>query len=114
MSFLHQELSDILRRKTGIVLRPGKQSLIENRIEALCRRQNISSATQLVSRCSEPFFLQELINTITINESLWFRDQHPFDFVVGRLKGSSTPWQVWSAACSAGQEPYSLAMAAQE
>ena len=57
---------------------------------------------------------------MTTNETLWFRDMHPFRILEERLfqefdtEARSRPLNIWSAACSTGQEPYSIAMVADE
>src|SRR5690606_11701847 len=61
-----------------------------------------------------------VVDAMTTNETLWFRDVYPFDILKNRLIPefvSSQPGQrlrIWSAACSSGQEPYSLSMAIDE
>ena len=59
-----------------------------------------------------------VIEAMTTNETLWFRDQHPFsnltDRILPELAENSTSLKIWSAACSTGQEPYSIAITIQE
>lgn len=53
---------------------------------------------------------------MTTNETLWFRDVHPFDILRDRIlpelleKSAGSKLRIWSAACSTGQEPYSISM----
>lgn len=65
--------------------------------------------------------LKELvIDAMTTNETLWFRDNHPFRILQEKLlpefaaRSSITPLRIWSAACSTGQEPYSVGMIVDE
>ena len=59
-----------------------------------------------------------VIEAMTTNETLWFRDQHPFSNLVEKilpdLTSKSSSLNIWSAACSTGQEPYSIAMTIQK
>lgn len=60
----------------------------------------------------------EVIDAMTTNETLWFRDGYPFELLQNHLLPQYTrlgrPLKMWSAACSSGQEPYSLAMSVLE
>ncbi len=59
---------------------------------------------------------EQVINAMTTNETLWFRDIHPYEILKDKLlpelaeKSSSQRLKIWSAACSTGQEPYSISM----
>ncbi len=60
----------------------------------------------------------EVIDAMTTNETLWFRDNYPFELLQNHLLPQymrlGRPLKIWSAACSSGQEPYSLAMSVLE
>ena len=64
---------------------------------------------------------RQIIDAMTTNETYWFRDAYPFEYLKDTLipqlldhKQTSTEIRIWSAACSTGQEPYSLSMAVEE
>ncbi|KZZ30369.1 chemotaxis protein, partial [Oleiphilus sp. HI0085] len=63
---------------------------------------------------------EEVIDAMTTNETLWFRDSHPFTvlkekiFVEADKQNTIAPLKIWSAACSTGQEPYSISIIAKE
>jgi chemotaxis protein methyltransferase CheR len=62
--------------------------------------------------------VQAAINAMTTNETLWFRDNYPFDLLKSKIfpmfNDARKTIKVWSAACSSGQEPYSIAMTFEE
>ena len=115
-SVISTKLSLFILKKTGIVVVPGQQALLENRIELLCKDHGFPNADKLLEALEKPSsgeLLSTFISNITINESLWFRDGHPFEIMVHLLKeqlGHYSKVRIWSAACSTGQEPYSLAI----
>lgn len=115
---------DLVRRESAIVLGPGKEYLVESRLLPLARQAGVSSAAEYVAgaqRRPQPATNKAIVEALTTNETSWFRDAEPFtlmtDSVLPGLVANRTGPQVlriWSAACSSGQEPYSLAMVLQE
>jgi chemotaxis protein methyltransferase CheR len=111
---------DLVRRESAIVLEAGKEYLVESRLLPLARAQgdlDIDSYVDRARRSPHGPVVREIVEALTTNETSWFRDSEPF---VG-LRGSVLPelvaartsarrLRVWSAACSSGQEPYSIAM----
>jgi len=99
-----------------------KSYLIETRLRPILSRHGIASFHDLYFRAkNQPSsgIKDEIIDAMTTNETLWFRDRHPFTIfeekLVGQYEeeiaaGKRNHVSVWSAACSMGQEPYSLAM----
>lgn len=115
-----QHLADLLRSRSGFVLGPEKGYLLESRLTPVARRRGLDTLTQLVQLLrSKPdeLLIHEIVEAMTINESFFFRDTMPFDilskFVLPKLRlsrASAKRLRIWSAACSTGQEPYSIAM----
>jgi chemotaxis protein methyltransferase CheR len=112
-------IRQLVHGKSAIVLDESKEYLIESRLDPLARARRISSIDSLVHRVRNGSVdLQtELIEAITTNETTFFRDLSPFDAlrnqVLPQLLAARAPTRsltIWSAACSTGQEPYSLAM----
>ena len=110
-----------LEQQCGIVLGENKQYLVKSRLAPLMTRFNIESLSKLVSKTLGPHERQlraAVVDAMTTNETLWFRDQYPFELLQNKLfpefKGLSRPLKIWSAASSSGQEPYSIAMAVSE
>ena len=118
---------DTLRRigayvenRSAILCPPDKAYLFESRLRKVIREYNLSGLTELASRLnvSVPSPLGDaVVEAMTTNETSWFRDVHPFEAlrtgIIPELVQTKQPTRklsVWSAACSTGQEPYSLAM----
>lgn len=113
----YQLFRDYLEKQCGIVLGDNKQYLVRSRLSPLLRKFNIDSLAQLVAKVvnSHDRGLREaVIDAMTTNETLWFRDSYPFELLKSQLlakfRGKNSPLRIWSAACSSGQEPYSIAM----
>lgn len=110
-----------LEQQCGIVLGENKQYLVKSRLAPLMARFNVDSLGELVSRTLNPVERQlraSVIDAMTTNETLWFRDDYPFrllkDKVLTELAGKKSSLKIWSAASSSGQEPYSIAMSVLE
>ncbi|WP_408611335.1 CheR family methyltransferase [Bowmanella yangjiangensis] len=108
---------DYLERQCGIVLGDNKQYLVRSRLSPLLRRFNVANLPQLIGNVvngRDRTLREAVIDAMTTNETLWFRDTYPFELLKNELlqkfKGKAGPLRIWSAACSSGQEPYSIAM----
>ncbi len=121
----HQEYADFcsfLESACGITLGDNKHYLVVSRLNRLLEEVGIPSIGELVARleCDVKSGLRErIVDAMTTNETLWFRDQAPFEIlkahILPELAGKSArPVRIWSAACSSGQEPYSISIVAQE
>lgn len=87
------------------------------------REQGCDSLRDLVGRLNRPggtALKEKVIDAMTTNETLWFRDTHPYEILAGRLlpeiaaERKFQKLRIWSAACSSGQEPYSISMVIEE
>jgi len=113
-------VADLVRRRSAIQLAPGKEYLVESRLLTLAREQELADVDAYVTRLragARETDLTAVVEALTTNETSWFRDTSPFTAlrspVVPALldaRGASAHLRVWSAACSTGQEPYSIAM----
>jgi chemotaxis protein methyltransferase CheR len=117
----YHQFRTFLEQQCGIVLGENKQYLVKSRLAPLMVKFNVPSLGELVSRTLSPVDRQlraAVIDAMTTNETLWFRDDYPFKLLAERLLpemvGRRTPLKIWSAASSSGQEPYSIAMTALE
>ncbi|GIU36046.1 chemotaxis protein CheR [Shewanella schlegeliana] len=106
-----------LEQHSGIVLGENKQYLVRSRLAPLMGKYNLPSLSEVVKQSMKPTERQlrtEVIDAMTTNETLWFRDRYPFELLSNSILPSfgrlGRPVKIWSAACSSGQEPYSLAM----
>src|SRR5947207_578426 len=117
-------LQSLLRQKAALVLESSKTYLAEARLLPLARREGCTSVGELLGRLrAAPIngLHEQVIEAMTINETSFFRDLHPFEAlrqevlsgVIERRRGERR-LHIWSAACSSGQEPYSLAMLIRE
>ena len=112
---------EFLEKQCGIVLGDSKQYLVRSRLASLLYKHKYESADELISVVVRGFdrnLLQDVIDAMTTNETLWFRDNYPFDLLIKELLPSlasqNRKIRIWSAACSSGQEPYSIAMSVLE
>jgi chemotaxis protein methyltransferase CheR len=115
---------DLVRRESAIVLGPGKEYLVETRLLPLARKAGAATVSDFVNRAQQrpdPAAHRSIVEALTTNETSWFRDQEPFtvlrEVVLPEFKATRPGPQtlrVWSAACSSGQETYSLALTLQE
>ena len=113
-------ISDFARQHSGIVLGDGKQYLVQNRLEPLLPSVNMHSFDELVVALRSGTDRQlkaRIIEALTTNETSFFRDLYPFqsleNVVLPQLiaaRERERRINIWSAACSTGQEPYSLNM----
>lgn len=113
----YQQFAEYLERQCGIVLGVNKQYLVRSRLMPIVREFEYDGLNTLIQTIinGQNRRLNELaIDAMTTNETLWFRDAYPFDLLSNNLfhdyAKSSRSLRVWSAACSSGQEPYSIAM----
>jgi chemotaxis protein methyltransferase CheR len=112
-------LAQMVRRRSGLVLPPHKAHLIEGRLATVMRRYGFRSVDALVHelRHGRETLARAVTEAMTTNESSFFRDRPAFDnfrdVVLPQLlaaRAETRRLRIWSAACSAGQEPYSIAM----
>ncbi|HLT63523.1 MAG TPA: protein-glutamate O-methyltransferase CheR [Pseudohongiella sp.] len=119
----YQVFRVFLDKACGIVLGDNKQYLVVNRMRRIMDEYRFSTLTALVSAINQhaiPGLKEKVIDAMTTNETFWFRDSAPFDalrdVVFPRLLlEERRPFlRIWSAACSSGQEPYSISMVFEE
>jgi len=117
----YHQFRSFLEQQCGIVLGDKKQYLVKSRLTPLMGKFNIDSLNELVIRTLSPVERQlraAVIDAMTTNETLWFRDDYPFKLLQSKLLSDfakqRTPVKIWSAASSSGQEPYSIAMSVLE
>lgn len=114
----------LVRDRAAIVLEEGKQYLVDNRLSLLARREGLASAQAVIDRLrAAPGgpLQRKVIEAMTTTETLFFRDGKPYDALrnaiipeLMRARGAERRLQIWSCACSSGQEPYSVAMMLRE
>lgn len=117
----YSQFGHYLERQCGIVLGENKQYLVKSRLMPIVREYEFTTLNTLIKAVvnGENRPLNEaVVDAMTTNETLWFRDGYPFDLLskilFEKYAGRSEPLRIWSAACSSGQEPYSIVMAYHE
>ena len=119
----YEAFKKFLQDASGILLGDNKQYLVKSRLRRLLEDNQLESLGDLLERIRRPGQMQlkeTVIDAMTTNETLWFRDNHPFRILSEKLlpemasRATAQPLRVWSAACSTGQEPDSIAMAVEE
>jgi len=115
-------LRSFVEQNSGIVLGDDKTYLAKNRLRILMKREGVVTYKQLIARAKRTRLNKlssQIIDAITTNETLWFRDISPFETLKNIIlpeiidKGTK-PVRIWSVACSSGQEPYSIAIVLME
>ena len=115
----YEFVCELVRHSSANVIGPGKEYLVESRLQNLLPDLGLVSIEQLVAQLRtkrEPALKQRVVEAMTTNETTFFRDITPFDALrrdilpeLSVRKGDA-PINIWCAACSTGQEPYSIAM----
>jgi chemotaxis protein methyltransferase CheR len=115
----YEFLRKILKESSGLDLSSDKQYLVESRLIPLARKAGLPGIAELVQKMksgSDELTL-EVVEAMTTNETFFFRDKIPFDHLretilpaLVQARASRRSLRIWSAACSTGQEPYSIAM----
>jgi len=112
----YNNFREILERQSGILLGDNKQYLVTSRLSCFVKENRMSSFSELLQEMARPTgrqLLQSVVDQMTTNETLWFRDSYPFEYMKKKLipeLKKQPDFRIWCAACSSGQEPYSLAM----
>lgn len=119
----YNEFRTFLEQACGILLGDNKEYLVESRIRPVVLRHDITGLGELVRQMKQAAgkgLKEEVIDAMTTNETLWFRDMHPYRILTDKIfpefdaGNTLAPLKVWSAACSSGQEPYSISIMANE
>lgn len=119
----YRRFATFVEEKCGIVLGDGKQYLVNSRLSSLLSKFRVQTVDDLINLAMEEKpnnkAQEEVIDAMTTNETLWFRDTYPYKaletIILPELaKKAKYPVRIWSAACSSGQEPYSIGMIIQE
>jgi chemotaxis protein methyltransferase CheR len=111
----------LVRERSGIVLGVDKNYLIESRLQPVAKLNGLDSLEMLCLRLrggNANVLQRQVIEAMTTNETLFFRDGHPFETLtkvvlpdIMSRRQAQKRLVIWCAAASTGQEPYSVAMA---
>jgi chemotaxis protein methyltransferase CheR len=112
----------LLEDMCGILVAENKAYLIETRLASCVHDEGCRSFSEFHQKLKyghDHTLRDKVIDLMTTNETLWFRDSHPFKILKNDLlpeyarearEGKRNTLRIWSAACSTGQEPYSIGM----
>ena len=119
----YEDFRRFLEDACGILLGDNKHYLVQSRLNKMVVDDGVSSLGDLVGRLrrerSGGALREQVIEAMTTNETFWFRDNHPFKILTEEVlpefskRKVRTP-KIWSAACSTGQEPYSISIIVQD
>ncbi len=104
----------------GLLARDDRAHSLEQAIETLSKSRGVNPARLVDMAASDPRVLRELAGGITVPESFFFRHEDHFDILTDRIRerlptlSNTERIVIWSAGCSEGQEPYSIAMTLKE
>jgi chemotaxis protein methyltransferase CheR len=117
-------IAKLVRDRSAIVLESSKAYLVESRLSPIARECGLETIGKLIEKLQEPNsqgLTQKVVDAMTTNETSFFRDLHPFqalktDILPNLIKAraSERVLNIWSNACSSGQEVYSIAMLIKE
>jgi chemotaxis protein methyltransferase CheR len=120
----HAAIAELLKKRSGLVLGAEKSYLLESRLSPLAKKHKLANLDDLVTALTKDpngALATKVVEAMTTNESLFFRDSRPFEQLkktllpaLAKARGATRSLRVWSAACSHGQEPYSIAMTIKE
>lgn len=111
----YQKFIGNIKRKTGIDLSLYKEAQMKRRLTSLYERKGFRNFEDFFNAIqNDPKVLDEFLDRMTINVSEFYRNKERWDVlektIYPRLLSKSKKLKIWSAACSTGEEPYSLAM----
>lgn len=118
-----RKLSSLVQDKLGIKMPPAKKTLLESRLQKRLRALGLSSYAEycdmLFNRGGLNSELVHMLDLVTTNKTDFFREAHHFEFLVHSalphlVRRGNKKVSVWSAGCSTGEEPYTLAMVLSE
>ncbi|MFN7039036.1 MAG: CheR family methyltransferase [Alphaproteobacteria bacterium] len=117
-------ISKLIKQRSGIALTKEKQYLIDSRLIPIAKKLGLNEVVDLIAKLksiNDEALINEVVETMTTNESSFMRDIKPFEqmksIVIPYIKSQAPDkksFRIWSAACSNGQEPYSVAMSLKE
>jgi len=110
------QFRDLIYRIAGINMSPAKKPLVTSRLAKRLQHYGLASYGeyfQMITAANGQTELQTAVDLLTTNETHFFREPKHFDFLRQRIlpaRRPGKPLRIWSAACSSGGEPYSIAM----
>jgi chemotaxis protein methyltransferase CheR len=113
-------LAALLKDRSGLIVKMDKTYLFDTRLMPIARANKLASIEALIAAMRTPGsakLVDAVVDAMTTNETSFFRDRHPFDAMEKSIlpglierRAAQKHLRIWSAACSTGQEAYSLAI----
>ncbi|GAA3531349.1 CheR family methyltransferase [Nocardioides daeguensis] len=110
-------VSALVRRETSMVYDEGKEYLVEARLNPLAAARGLGLEEYVARLAFDADERRKVVDALTINETSWFRDHTPYQAFTDAMlpallerRQITRRLRIWSAACSSGQEAYSIAM----
>ncbi len=112
-------LSDLLRKKSGLMVTPDKAYYLESRLTPIAKQWNFNDITAMVLKLrgmADSKLIDDIVDAMTTNETSFFRDRQAFEQFETTIlphvlnKRGAKKLRIWCVAASTGQEPYSVAM----
>ena len=114
-------IADLVRRRSGVMIDADKTYVIETRLAPVARREGFTTIGELIADLQtrrEESLIWAVVEAMASTETQFFRDRVAFqqlrDDILPALAKRNGEARIWSVGCSTGQEPYSLAMLAEE
>ncbi len=117
-------VAKLLRERSAIALEPGKEYLVDSRLTPVARRHGLGSVTEFIERlrtAGTNELANEVIEAMVTTETSFFRDIHPFETLrktvlpeLIKARQAEKRLNIWCAASSSGQEPYTIAIMLRE
>jgi chemotaxis protein methyltransferase CheR len=117
-------VQQLVMQRSAIVLAEDKNYLVDSRLAPLARTLGLKDVNGVVDHLRarrDPRLEQQVVEAMTTNETSWFRDLRPFDALKRNIlpdalkrNAATRRLRIWSAACSSGQELYSIAIVLEE
>jgi chemotaxis protein methyltransferase CheR len=119
-----ETFSSLVKTESGLTVTPEKAYLLESRLAPVALKWRLSGVEQLAEALRsrhDAAQIRDVTEAMTINESQFFRDTKPFDLLSDKMlpallaaRSAKRRLRIWSAACSSGQEAYSIAILLKE
>lgn len=116
----------LLKRTLGLHFTPAKLEMLQAKIDNVMRRNGINSYDlfyELLTKSSNRNYWNDFVDAITVHQSSFFREKKHFEFIRSQLRSilennrriiKNSEIKIWSAGCSTGEEPYTIAMVLKE
>ena len=116
-----RRVAELTKHIAGINLLPGKEGLVRARLARRLRARGCATFAAylaLVDADASHAELKEMVDALTTNKTSFFREPQHFDYLAGTIlpgiAAEGRAPRLWSAGCSSGEEPYTLAMVVRE